>query len=203
MVRVALTGGIATGKSAVLRHLQARQIPTIDADMLARAVVAPGTPGLDAVMRRFGSGVLDAQGALDRRALATIIFQDPAARADLERIIHPAVYSVINEWFAACPPGTALAVADIPLLYETGHADDFDQVIVAACPPDEQVRRVMARDGASEFEARARLAAQWPIDDKVARADYVIWTTGTHEDTARRLDEVLARLKAEGLKAEG
>ena len=194
MVCLALTGGIATGKSGVLRLLQARAIPTVDSDVLAREAVAPGTPGLRAVVDRFGAGVLDHDGALNRRALAATVFADATARADLEAIVHPAVYSGIQRWLESLPPETPLAVADIPLLYETGHQGDFDRVLVVACPPDEQLRRVMARDGASEAEARARLAAQWPIADKVARADDVIWTTGTHDETARQVDELIGKL---------
>ena len=198
MVRVALTGGIATGKSTVLRVLQAREIPTIDADILAREVVAPGTPGLEAVVERFGQAVLDANGALDRRALAALVFADSLARHDLERIVHPAVYSAIQSWLARLPPQTPLAVADIPLLFETGHQDDFDRVVVAACPPEEQLRRVMARDGVSDVEARTRLDAQWPIAEKVARAHHVIWTTGPRAETERQVDEWLSGLRAEG-----
>ena len=198
MVRVALTGGIATGKSTVLRVLQAREIPTIDADVLAREVVAPGTPGLEAVVDRFGQAVLDVHGALDRRALAAQVFSDPLARQDLERIVHPAVYGAIQTWLRRLPNETPLAVADIPLLFETGHQADFDQVVVAACPPEEQLRRVMARDGVSEAEARTRLDAQWPIAEKVARAHHVIWTTGPRTETERQVDELVRRLIPEG-----
>lgn len=198
MVRVALTGGIGTGKSTVLRLLAARGIPTIDADVLARQVVASGTSGGDAVIARFGSGVLDAGGALDRRALAAIVFADPLARRDLEHIVHPAVYSAIGDWFDALPASTPWAVADIPLLFETGRHVDFDRVVVVACQPDEQVRRVMARDGLTEPNARGRIDAQWPITEKVARADDVIWTTGSLADTERQVDEWVRGLKAEG-----
>jgi dephospho-CoA kinase len=194
MVRLALTGGIATGKSGVLRLLQARGLPTIDSDVLAREAVAPGTEGLRAVVDRFGTGVLDRDGALNRRALAATVFADAEARGDLEAIVHPAVYSGIRRWLESLPPETSVAVADIPLLYETGHQGDFDRVLVVACPPDEQLRRVMARDAASAADARARLAAQWPIADKVARADDVIWTTGTHDETARQVDELIGKL---------
>ena len=195
MVRVALTGGIATGKSGVLRRLAARGIPVIDADVLAREVVAPGTAGHAAVVERFGTTMVSADGALDRRALGAIVFADAGARADLEAIIHPAVYRAITDWFASLPGGTAVAVADIPLLFETGHAGDFDRIVVAACSPDEQIRRVMARDGVSRADAEARLAAQWPIGQKVALADHVIWTTGTFEETDAKVDELLQVLR--------
>jgi dephospho-CoA kinase len=188
MVRVALTGGIATGKSTVLALLRQRGIRTIDADILAREVVAPGAPAYGEVIARFGLDVLGDTGAIDRRALAAIVFADASARADLEAIVHPAVYAAIEGWFAALPP--------IPLLFETGRQGDFDEVVVVACPPDEQVRRVMARDAATEAEARARIAAQWPIERKVAAADHVIWTTGTQADTERQVDELLSDLAA-------
>ncbi len=195
MVRVALTGGIATGKSAVLRLLTARQVPTIDADVVARDVVAPGTIGLTAVVAGFGAGVLDGEGALDRRALAALIFTDAGARRDLERIVHPAVYAAIQSWLGGLPGETRLAVADIPLLFETGHQGEFDRVVVVACAPDEQLRRVIARDGITEAEASERIAAQWPIAQKVARADEVIWTTGSSADTERQVDRLVSRLR--------
>jgi dephospho-CoA kinase len=194
MKRVALTGGIATGKSWVLRRVAALGVPTIDADVVARDVVAPGTPAAARIVARFGEAVMDARGTLDRRALADIVFADAVARADLEAIVHPAVYDAVRAWYAALPPETRLALADIPLLYETGHGGDFDAVIVTACSPDEQLRRVMARDGIDEAGARRRLAAQWPIDEKVRRADYVIYTDGTHAETDAQVDAVLARL---------
>ena len=165
MLRVALTGGIGTGKSYCLERFAAHGVPTIDADVLARAAVAPGTPGLAAIAARFGSGVLAGDGTLDRPALGRIVFGDTKARTALEAIVHPEVYRRIREWFANLPPGTRVAIADIPLLFETGHNHDFDEVVVAACDPEEQVRRVMARDDLSDAEARARLAAQLPIEE--------------------------------------
>ena len=194
MKRVALTGGIATGKSWVLRRFASLGVPTIDADVLAREVVAPGSEAAGRILARFGRAVVDESGELDRRALADIVFADPSARADLEAIVHPAVYEAIRAWFDALPAGTPLALADIPLLYETGHAAAFDAVIVTACLPDEQIRRIMARDGVDERGARRRLAAQWPIDEKMRRADYVIRTDGTHAETDAQVDAVLARL---------
>lgn len=179
MRRVALTGGIATGKSRVLSRLAALGVPTIDADRLAHAVLEPGTPGAAAVLRRFGAGVLTPDGRIDRGALARIVFADSAARTDLEAIVHPAVYDAIDQWFTRLPPATPFAVADIPLLFETGHEGDFDVVVVTACEPEAQVDRMMSRDGLSASEARQRLAAQWPIAEKVRRADRVIRTDGT------------------------
>src|SRR5690349_21162725 len=126
MLRVALTGGIATGKSYCLERFARLGAPVIDADVLAREAVASGTPALEAV-------------------------------------VHPEVYRRIREWFANLPPGTRLGIADIPLLYETGQEHEFDRVIVAACDVVEQIRRMVVRDGFTDADARARLAAQWPI----------------------------------------
>ena len=195
MLRAALTGGIATGKSYCLQHFAEIGVPVADADRLARQAVTPGSPGLRAVVERFGPEVLTADGSLDRPALGRIVFDDARARAALEAIIHPEVYRHIREWFANLPPGTRVAMADIPLVFETGHNHDFDAVVVAACSPEEQVSRVMARDGLSERDARARLAAQWPIEEKVKRADYVIWTDRGFAETDRQVQEVYQRLK--------
>ena len=194
MLRVALTGGIATGKSYCLRHFAELGVPVADADRLARDAVAPGSPGLAAVIQQFGPELLLADGALDRAALGRIVFEDSRARAALEAIVHPEVYRRIREWFVNLPSASRVAIADIPLVFETGHNHDFDAVIVAACRPDEQVRRVMARDGLSEHDARARLAAQWPIEEKVKRADHVIWTDRGFAETDRQIDTLYARL---------
>jgi dephospho-CoA kinase len=196
VLRVALTGGIATGKSYCLQRFVARGAAAIDADLLAREAVAAGTPGLRAVVERFGSGVLAADGTLDRPALGRVVFADTRARAALEAIVHPEVYRHIREWYANLAPVTAVAIADIPLLFETGHHHDFDQVIVAACPPEEQVSRVMARDGLDAAAARARVAAQWPIAEKVARASHVIWTNRGFEETDRQVAHVYDALRA-------
>jgi dephospho-CoA kinase len=194
MVRAALTGGIATGKSFCLAAFAALGAATVDADVLARDAVAPGTPGLARVRERFGDSIIRPDGTLDRPALGQIVFTDRAARADLESIIHPEVYRRIREWSANVPAGTRVAIADIPLLFETGHQHQFDRVIVCACEPGEQIRRIMNRDGLSAPEARARLAAQWPIDDKVARADFVIRTDGPFEETRQQVRNVFNQL---------
>jgi dephospho-CoA kinase len=194
MVRAALTGGIATGKSYCLAQFAQCGASVIDADQLAHQAVAAGTSGLARVVARFGHGVLLPDGRLNRRALGQIVFAERAARADLEAIIHPEVYQRISEWFANLPSGTRLAIADIPLLFETGHQHDFDCVIVCACDSAEQLRRIMARDGLSEEAARARLDAQWPIADKVARADYVIATDGSFAETERAVRELYRAL---------
>jgi dephospho-CoA kinase len=215
-LKVGLTGGIATGKSHVLRRIAQQGIPTIDADELSRTVVAPPSPALDAVVQRFGREVLTANGDLDRKALGQIVFHDAAARRDLEAIIHPAVYAAIHSWSRAldaeyedrvvneiaagtrspnAPLPTTFVVADVPLLYETGKSGDFDRVIVTICPEEEQIRRLIARDGITEAEALHRLTTQWPTKEKAAHADYVIETSGSVQDTDRQTDEILTTLR--------
>jgi dephospho-CoA kinase len=172
-------------------------VPTIDADQLARQVVASGTPELAAIVARFGPQILDADRALDRRRLAAIVFSDPDARRDLEQIVHPAVRAATDSWFATLDAaGHAVAIADIPLLFETGRERSFDVVITTACAPDTQLRRLMDRDRLTEAEARQRIAAQWPTEDKARRSHYVIRTDGTYEETNRQVREVWRQLAA-------
>jgi dephospho-CoA kinase len=197
MLRVALTGGIATGKSYCLARFASLGIPVIDADQLARDAVAPGSRALEEVATRFGATIIRPDGSLDRASLGRIVFTDRAARADLEAIVHPEVYRRISEWLATLPPRTRVAIADIPLLFETGHTHDFDRVVVVACDPREQLRRIIARDGLSERDARARLDSQWPIEEKEARADYVIKTDRTVADTDSQVRTVYELLSAE------
>ena len=194
--RVALTGGIATGKSYVRTRLEALGVPTIDADRLAHAAIAPGTPGLAAVVGRFGAGVLDADRQVDRAALGAIVFADDGARRDLEAIVHPVVRRAIDDWFASLSPETPFAVAEIPLLYETGRDRQFAAVIVAACDPERQVERLTARAGIDAAAARQRIAAQWPIEEKVRRAAYVVRTDGSYAETDAQIVAVHAALLA-------
>jgi len=195
MQRVALTGGIATGKSHVLAVFTALGVPTIDADILARETVAPGTPGFEAVKGRFGQAILDATGALDRRKLGDIVFADAQARRDLEAIIHPAVVAAIDRWFMRLEGAAAgFAIADIPLLFETGREHQYDIIIVTACEMQTQIRRLMARDRITEADARQRISAQLPIDEKVRRADYVIRTDGMVAEQNAQVHAVYQRL---------
>ena len=194
-LRVALTGGIATGKSYVRSRFEALGVPTIDSDVLAREVVAPGTPGLDAVVREFGREVLNPSGGLDRKRLGSIVFADVSKRRLLENIIHPAVRRATEAWFAGLGDAVPFAIADIPLLYETGRDKDFDAVVVACVDPAEQLRRVVSRDGLSEADARQRVAAQLPMDEKIAKADYVIRTDGSYQDTDQQVREAYELLK--------
>lgn len=194
MLRVALTGGIATGKTYVLQRLQQHGVPCLDADVLAHGVMAPGTEATAAIAERFGD-VLDADGAVDRVKLGPVVFADPSARRDLEAIVHPAVYRAIAAGLRGFERigGSPLAVVDIPLLYETGHAAEFSKVIATLCPPEVQLARLAER-GLSREAAAQRLAAQLPADEKAARADYVIRTDGSFDDTDARVSEVLSEL---------
>jgi dephospho-CoA kinase len=196
MVRVGLTGGIATGKSYVVSRLRAAGVPVVDADVLARQAVARDTPGLHAVVARFGADVLTSEGELDRARLGTIVFRDEQARRDLEHIVHPVVRRGIAAFFEQLPADTALAVADIPLLYETHRERHFAKVIVVACAPATQIARIMHRDRLSREDAERRVAAQLPIEEKVRRADYVIRTDGTHAETDGQVTRVLAALRS-------
>jgi dephospho-CoA kinase len=170
-------------------------VPCLDADELAHGVTAAGTEATAQIATRFGADVLDATGAVDRRKLAPIVFADADARRDLERIVHPAVYRAIAVGVRAfeLTDAARLVVVDVPLLYETGHARDFDKVIVTVCPPGIQLARLIAR-GLSERAAAERLAAQMSAADKAARGDYVIRTDGSFEQTDAQLDAVLRLL---------
>jgi dephospho-CoA kinase len=195
MKRIALTGGMGTGKSHVRAVFAALGVPTIDADTLARDVVAHGTPGFDAVVATFGRGILTPDGDLDRRALGALVFADPGKRHDLEKILHPAIKGAIDQWFAALDQAAQpFAIADIPLLYEVGLDKEYDAVIVTACAPQTQVRRIMARDNLDAAAVQGRLAAQLPIEEKVKRATYVIDTNGSLVQTNAQVHKLYQTL---------
>jgi len=195
-LRVALTGGIASGKSYCLSRFAAMGVPTIDADRLAHEAVEPGSPALDAVITRFGQSVVQTGGRLDRGALGKLVFADASARRDLERIIHPVVYARISEWFSTLEPSTSFAVADVPLLYETGRDGDFHAVVVATCTPEQQLQRLLARGGLTETEARQRINAQLPLADKVRRATHVVDTSKDFAETDRQVEQIVRKLSA-------
>jgi dephospho-CoA kinase len=190
--KIALTGGIATGKSYVANRLRAAGVPIVDADVLAREVVALGTPALAAVRQRFGPDVIRRDGTMDRIRVGQIIFKDKRARQDLEAIIHPAVQKAVEKYFATLPKKTPFAVADIPLLFETGREGQFSSVIVVACPRAMQLQRVMERNHLSKEDAERRLAAQWPIEKKIEKATHVIRTDGTFDETNAQVDALIA-----------
>lgn len=191
MTRIALTGGLASGKSHCAARFAALGAPVIDADDLAKRSIAAGTPGWDAVVARFGRQFVGPDGEIDRKKLAGLIFTDPTARTALEHIVHPAVYRAIEDWFRGLD-GT-VGIADVPLLYETGRQADFDRVIVAVCRPEQQIARALAR-GISETDARARIAAQWDLAEKARLGDDVIDTSGTYEETDRQVREIWKKI---------
>jgi dephospho-CoA kinase len=188
-----LTGGIASGKSTVAARLRRRGVPVIDADELARQVVAPGTDGLRAVVDAFGPEVLGPTGALDRKAVGRIVFSDGAARRKLEEITHPRIAALTMKRAAElADTGAPLACYEAALIVENGAADAFRPLVVVACPEDVQLARIRARDGASAEDALARIRAQKPLADKIALADFVVDTNGSLEEGARRADAALA-----------
>jgi len=179
MFKVALTGGIASGKSRVADIFEALGVTVIDSDAVAREVVAPGSEGLLAIVQRFGPSVLTEDGQLDRRALREIVFADPSARGDLEALTHPRIRARMGALNRQAR-GPYLINA-IPLLAETGGRRDFDRVLVVDCPEDLQITRVMARDRIDETAARAVLAAQASRAARLALADDVIVNDGDLE----------------------
>jgi dephospho-CoA kinase len=194
---VGLTGGVASGKSTVSAILRELGAVVIDADALAREVVGPGTPGLDAVVATFGPKVLGPDGALDRGRLGALVFADADRRTALEAIVHPLVRARAAELEASAPSG-AVVVHDIPLLVETGQAGSFDAVLVVDVPADVQVARAVRDRGWSEDEARARIAAQASREERLAAATYVIDNAGTTEDLRQRVAEVFVQLTGMG-----
>lgn len=200
VLRVGLTGGIASGKSEVARRLAEHGAVVIDADDLAREVVAPGTPGHAAVVERFGHEILRADGVIDRKRLGAIVFADEAARSALNAIVHPLVRAGAAAREDAAPQG-AIVVHDIPLLVETGQQDRFDVVVVVAASPQLQRHRLLAGRGMAPEAADARLAAQAPLAEKVAAADVVIDNNGTLAELQRQVDACWAQLAARALGA--
>ena len=196
MLRVGLTGNVASGKSTVASAWRRAGARVIDADLLAREAVAPGSPGLAAVRRRFGGQVFDAEGALDRAALRRVVFADPVARADLEAIVHPEVARLrAREEAAARADSDAMVVHEIPLLYETGLDRDLDLVVVVHASEPTRLERLTSRRGLSEAEARAMMEAQMPAATKLERADIVLHNDDTVGTLERRALEVLAELR--------
>ena len=185
---IGLTGGIATGKTTVARLLAARGAEIVDADVLAREVVEPGSPALAEIAAGFGDSVLTPEGALDRAALGAVVFADPAQRRRLEAITHPRIAALMGERIAAGLASEApLVVADIPLLFEGDRVGLVEGVLLVDAPEAVQLRRLMLRDGIDEAAARARVAAQMPLDEKRRLATWVIDNGGTPEHTAAQV----------------
>ena len=195
MLKVGLTGNIAAGKSSVAEVWRSLGATVVDADELARRAVEPGTPAHAAIAAEWGSWVLEDGGALDRAALRQIVFADPEARERLEGIVHPAVAALRDEHYReASERGEKLVVADIPLLFEVGMADDFDVVVLVDAPEDVRLARLVSDRGLDADEARRMIAAQMPAELKRARADVVIRNTGTRGDLQDRARDVWREL---------
>jgi dephospho-CoA kinase len=190
VLRIGLTGGIGSGKSTVAALLAQRGARVVDADRIARDVVAPGTPGLAAVVTEFGGGVLTAEGALDRPALAGLVFGDPAARARLDAVVHPLVRSRAAELVAEAP-ADAVVVQDVPLLVETGQAGSFDLVLVVETDLETRMARLVDR-GLSADDARARIASQASDEQRRAVADVVLRNDGDRDALAAQVDRFWA-----------
>ena len=203
MLLVGLTGGIGSGKSAVARMLEDRGAVVFDADVLAREAVAPATPGHEAVVERFGPNVLLPGGDLDREALASIVFADPAARRDLEAIVHPEVRRLFAEGCERYQGTDAVVVFGAPLLVETGMHTAFDVLVVVSAPVEQQVERLMRERGMSEAAIRARVDAQLPLEEKAAAADVLIDNAGTLEELERQVDRVWNELRERSLASTG
>ncbi len=197
MLKVGLTGSIAVGKSFVLEVFREFGCFTLDADKVAREVVARGTVGLERVVAAFGESILNPDGTLDRSKLGSIVFSDEDKRARLNAIIHPLVFEEQDSWLkqreAEDPDG--IAIVDAALMIESGGFRRFDKLIVVWCDPDLQLQRLMSRNGLSEADAGKRIKSQMSQDEKKKHADYLIDTSKGFEDTRRQTAEVLHRLK--------
>ena len=196
MLLVGLTGGIGSGKSTVARMLEERGAVVFDADVLARRAVETGSAGYQAVVERFGANVLAPGGELDREALASIVFADPAARRDLEAIVHPEVRRMFAEGTEEHRDSDRVVVFSAPLLVETGMHTAFEVLIVVSTKVDTQVERLMRERGMSEDAVRARIAAQAPLEDKAGVADVLIDNEGSLEELERQVERAWADLVA-------
>jgi dephospho-CoA kinase len=187
-----LTGGFATGKSTVVARLRARGVPVVEADVLAREVVEPGSEGLARVVGAFGAEVLAAGGTLDRKRLAKRVFSDPNARERLESLLHPLIRVLQKTRMAEIAArGEPLACYEAPLLVEVGLASELRPLVVVVADEATQIERAKQRDGLDERAARARIAAQKPLAEKRALADYVIENEGTRDELIAETDRVL------------
>lgn len=196
MLRVGLTGGIASGKSTVAALLRDRECPVLDADALAHELLEPGQDSYNEVVREFGSEILSPAGAVDRRKLGAIVFSDAEKRGRLNQILHPRIHDVVVKWFEALdrPGGPELAFEEAALILEAGAQRDLDCVIVCWCRPEQQLERLKER-GFSRQDAELRIAAQMPIDQKRKLADEVIDCSRSLEDTERQVILLLEKLK--------
>jgi len=196
MLRVGLTGGIASGKSAVASLLRDRDYQVLELDPLGHELLEPGQAAYDEVVHEFGNGILGPGDKVDRAKLGAIVFSDAAKRGRLNQILHPRILQVVLQWFSVLdrPGGPDLAVAEAALLIEAGYQKELDKLVVCWARPDQQLTRLMER-GLSREEASLRIAAQMPAEEKRALADEVIDCSGSFEETVRQVDMVFAKLQ--------
>jgi len=199
MLKVGLTGGLASGKTFVAGQLAELGCHVIQADRLGHEVLRRGGEAYDGVIREFGRGILAPDGEIDRKALGKLVFADPARLEVLNSLVHPPVFRRQQEFFDQVErqDPRAIAVVEAAIMIESGSYKRYDRLIVAVCPPQMQLRRFMERDGASEEEAKRRLERQLPLEEKCKFADYLIDTSGTKEETTRQVLEVYKQLRAE------
>ncbi len=193
-ITIGLTGGIATGKSTLERFLRARGVPVLDADLVSREAVVPGTQALAAIIKRYGLDILQSNGCLNRKKLGRIVFQGAAERHWLEQLIHPLVRTRMSEWRDA---DDAIKVLSIPLLFESEMTDLVDLIWVVSCTPAIQQLRLQQRDQLTAKDAQARIQVQIPLDQKVAMADWVFENDRSPEHLEYQLDQALASLPLE------
>jgi dephospho-CoA kinase len=197
MMLIGLTGGIGAGKSTIAKRLAELGAYVVDADVMARLAVDPGTPALAAIEARFGNSVIDDSGYLNRQALGATVFSDERARTDLESIVHPAVHALTTAEFNRIKQDNpdAIIVYDVPLLVEAKNRYDFDRVIAAHAPGEKRIKRLVSLRGMSEDEARKRVAAQASDQERLHVADDVVDTGGTLEHTIDQVDAIWASLR--------
>jgi dephospho-CoA kinase len=197
MLKVGLTGSIAVGKTFVCDRFRELGCHVLDADTIAREVVKPGSEGLRKIVSEFGAGVLKPDGELDRKKLASVVFADDEKRNLLNSIVHPLVIEQQDQWIRKCkavdPNG--IAVVDAALMIESGSYKRFDKIIVVWCEPEIQLARLMERDNLSEPDARIRIDAQLPQEEKKRFADHLIDTSGGSEDTRHQVVSVFEQLR--------
>jgi dephospho-CoA kinase len=195
LLKIAITGGAGSGKSTVARMFKELGAPVLDADQAARDAVAVGTPAWQELHRRFGEDFFNENGTLNRSKLAQRVFADPKARRDLNALLHPLVAQELQGQMADLEGrGVDLVLVEVPLLFETGRERGFDRVIVVTVPRDCQIRRLRARDHRGEAEIRGILQAQWPLAEKVARADYVVDNSGELSFTRKQVKGIWEKL---------
>lgn len=191
MIRVGLTGGIATGKSTVARMFAARGAAVLDADELVRELQYPGMPVYDAIVEAFGTGILHDDGTIDRKSLGDLVFRDAKLRRRLETIVHPALVSAVEQRVVELrTQGIPICVVELPLLIEAGSEHRYDRVIVVTAPEKVQVERLMADREMTREEALTRIRSQMPLQEKVKRAHFVVDNGGDLGETERRVQEI-------------